>query len=313
MAYTELTQFNSPNHTPGAWARSTYGLTRAVEGITIHWWGDPNQNPTFNNVVNYLCRKGGNTSAHVVATGTGRQVAWIVNAGDVAWHTGNARGNARTIGIELDPRCRDEDYDVGAELIANIWRAYGKVQLYRHSDWIATACPGNYDIDRLRRLAEAKLSGEEEEVKIGAGDNWRSRMNRIHHQLVRNGDMNEEVFKSIQGQDAWKVVESWSDHPESTQLIQDQELGEVARTQDWRGQILNSQKALEETNKKLSELSALPETNEKLQRELEELRAKNALLISKNAEYETKLKEDAEAGEGFLRRIGQLLTKFTKK
>lgn len=156
MSYQELNQYNSPNYTPASQSKAVFGYPRTIDGITIHWWGDPAQNPSFMGVVNWLCRANGGSSAHVVATGTSRQVAWLVNAADVAWHAGNARGNASTIGIECDPRCRAEDYDVVAEVIADIWIAYGrKLPLYPHRYWAQTACPGNYDLNRLQAEAEA--------------------------------------------------------------------------------------------------------------------------------------------------------------
>lgn len=158
MAYNYITNYDSPNFTPAAQAKSVFGYPRSIQGITIHHWGDPNQNPQFTSVRDYLCRSNGNTSAHYVATGTGRQVACIVAPQDVAWHSGNARGNAITIGIECDPRCRDEDYDVVAELVADIRSAYGDVPIYSHNMWTATACPGNYDIDRIDRLSYTKVS-----------------------------------------------------------------------------------------------------------------------------------------------------------
>jgi len=158
MPYNYITNRDSPNFTPGGQSSSVFGMTRVIEGITIHWWGDPNQNPQFDNVVNYLCRGGGNTSAHFVATGTDRKVSCIVSPGDVAWHSGSAWGNARTIGIELDPRARDEDYDVAAELIADIRSAYGDVPIYWHSYFTATACPGVWNADRLDRLSYTKYS-----------------------------------------------------------------------------------------------------------------------------------------------------------
>jgi hypothetical protein len=133
-------------------------MPRVIEGITIHWWGDPAQNPQFQNVVNYLCRAGGNTSAHFVATGTNRQVACIVSPGDAAWHSGNTWGNARTIGIELDPRARPEDYDVAAELVADIRSAYGDVPIYWHSYFTQTTCPGVWDPYKLDELSYTKFS-----------------------------------------------------------------------------------------------------------------------------------------------------------
>lgn len=156
--YTYITNRDSPNFTPGGQSSAVFGMPRVIEGITIHWWGDPNQNPQFDNVVNYLCRAGGNTSAHFVATGTDRKVACIVAPGDVAWHSGSAWGNARTIGIELDPRARDEDYDVAAELVADIRSAYGDVPIYWHSYFTSTACPGVWNPDRLDQLSYTKYS-----------------------------------------------------------------------------------------------------------------------------------------------------------
>lgn len=158
MSYNYITNKDSGNFTPASQSTAVFGMPRVIEGITIHWWGDPNLNPQFDSVVNYLCRSGGNSSAHFVATGTDRKVACIVAPHDVAWHSGSAWGNARTIGIELDPRARDEDYDVAAELIADIRSAYGDVPIYWHSYFQATACPGVWDPYRLDELSYTKFS-----------------------------------------------------------------------------------------------------------------------------------------------------------
>jgi hypothetical protein len=158
MSYNYMTNRDSPNYTPYASVPAVYGMPRVIEGVTLHHWGDPNNNPQFGDVVNYLCRAGGNTSAHYVATGTGRQVACIVDPANVAWHSGSAWGNAKTIGIELDPRARDEDYDVAAELVADIRSAYGDVPIYWHSYFVATACPGAWNAERLDELSYTKYS-----------------------------------------------------------------------------------------------------------------------------------------------------------
>lgn len=147
MAYNEITNRTSPNKWAGG---------NTVKSIVIHWWGDPAQNPTAEGVVNWLCNPASQVSAHFVITGTGRRVWQLVADKDRAWHAMN--GNGSTLGLELDPRCRDVDYDVAAEVIADLWRYYGKLPLQKHSDWVATACPGNYDLGRLQRLAEHKLN-----------------------------------------------------------------------------------------------------------------------------------------------------------
>lgn len=158
MAYNLDTTHDSPNYTPASQSAAVFGQARVIKGITIHWWGDPTQNPQFASIRDYLCRQGGNTSAHYIASGTNRQVACIISPLDVAWHSGNAEGNATTIGIECDPRCRDEDYDVVAELVADIRSAFGDVPIYSHNMWTSTSCPGNYDINRIDQLSYTKYS-----------------------------------------------------------------------------------------------------------------------------------------------------------
>lgn len=151
MAYTFITNRDSPNYTKGRGGSK-------IDKIVIHWWGDPNTNPSYSGVVNWLCNKASGVSAHEVITGTNRQVTCIVNHGDTAWHAGNWNANLTSIGLELDPRCRDEDYDVVAERIADLWKHYGKLPLEPHRKFTATACPGNYDLARLKREAELKLN-----------------------------------------------------------------------------------------------------------------------------------------------------------
>lgn len=151
MAYNEITNRNSPNYTKGRGGNS-------IKSITIHWWGNPATNPSAEGVVNWLCNTASGVSAHFVATGTGRRVWQLVNDSDTAWHAGNWNGNQTSIGIECDPRCRDEDYDVVAELIKDLWRYYGQLPLVPHRDWTSTTCPGSVDLNRLEKLAEAKLN-----------------------------------------------------------------------------------------------------------------------------------------------------------
>lgn len=161
MAYNEITTSNSPNFTQGRGGKS-------ITGITVHWYGDPNQNPQAESVVNWLCNPASQVSANFVATGTGRRVWQIVDDQNTAWHCGNWNGNQTTIGIECDPRARNEDYDVVAELIADLWRYYGEKTLYPHKYWVSTACPGVYDLSRLNRLVKAKLTGVDPNVALTA-------------------------------------------------------------------------------------------------------------------------------------------------
>lgn len=154
MSYKYETQYNSPNYTPKAQTRSVWGRDRIITAIAIHWWGDPNTNPTYEGVIATLCNPSRGASAHYVATGTGRRVACLVSPEDNSWATNSA--NPYTISIECDPRCRNEDYDVVAELIASIRSAYGDLPLVPHRQFVATQCPGNYSLEELDRRARTK-------------------------------------------------------------------------------------------------------------------------------------------------------------
>lgn len=122
----------SPNYTPGRSAK--------VSGITIHWWDSPTNSPTFAGAVNTLCDPAREVSAHFVVE-AGR-MACLVHPDDKAWHA--ISGNTTTIGIECNPRASQEDRDVLVGLIVALWLNYGKVALYPHHHWVATACPGVY-------------------------------------------------------------------------------------------------------------------------------------------------------------------------
>lgn len=152
MSYELITKHDSNNFTPAAQVPRVYGRKRTVESITIHWWGLPEWNATFDGTVSFLCTNTKPTSAHEVIE-AGR-VAVIVAHGDAAWAAGNAAGNATSIHLELNPRASDADYLTAAERIRDIRAEHGKdLPLIPHRDWQATMCPGNYDLARLDRLA----------------------------------------------------------------------------------------------------------------------------------------------------------------
>lgn len=151
MTYELITSWTSPNATPRASVPRVYGRPRTIDAFTIHHWGVDGQ--SHSGVRRYLCRPKGNTSAHeVISAG---QVSVIVDHLDAAWHAGNGQGNATTLGLELRPEATDADYRTAGERIADLWDFYGRKPLRKHSDWKATACPGDYDLARLEREAEA--------------------------------------------------------------------------------------------------------------------------------------------------------------
>lgn len=161
VKYKHITNKNSPNYTPQAQVPAVFGYSRGIDYITIHWWGDPNNKPSFSGVVSWLCNPSAGVSAHEVVTGTGNEVATLVAYQNAAWHAGSSRGNARSVGIECDPRCREVDYQVVAQVVADIWKAYGRIiKLKGHNEWISTRCPGNYNLTKIYNMAHDIYTGK---------------------------------------------------------------------------------------------------------------------------------------------------------
>lgn len=163
MGYRYETQFNSPNYTPASQVLAAYGVQPTKTGATEHWWGAPNTGATYEGVISWLCRPGGNTSAHYVVDGPTRRVACLVSPFDAAWHAGSARGNASTIGVENNPNtaAKASTTDVTSELLADLRdpNAFGDILLYGHNNWNATQCPGHFDINEIDRISYTKQPG----------------------------------------------------------------------------------------------------------------------------------------------------------
>lgn len=124
--------------------------------IVIHYWGVTGQK--HQNVVNYLCRPGGDTSAHYVVS-AGR-VTQLVHDYDRAWHAGSG-GNPRGIGIECRPEMSAGDFETVAKLIAAIRDEWGPLPLSKHNDYMSTSCPGPW----ASQLA--RLSARADEIRSG--------------------------------------------------------------------------------------------------------------------------------------------------
>ena len=168
------------------------------------------------------------------------------------------------------------------------------------------------------RVLEKVNEGSKNVATIQNQSNWKWRFNRLHHQLVRNGDMSDAVFKSIVGQDAWSVVESWSSHAESDKLIQYQVVGEKATKDNWAKQITDLQARVADlgtrpTKQQLDEVKAQAE---KLASDLSVAKTeadtakKEAEVARKEIEAEAKRQE---ALEGDAKGFWAMITKFIRE
>jgi len=141
-------------YTPAARVPATFGRKRTIDGIVIHHWGVLGQR--HDDVVKFFVSGPGTTSAHFVVS-AGR-IDCLVSPLDAAWHSGNAVGNATTIGIECHPEATDEDYATVAELVSFLRATYGPLPLSPHRQWNQTACPGIWDLPRIDRLANGSAA-----------------------------------------------------------------------------------------------------------------------------------------------------------
>lgn len=122
----------------------TPGRTDSIRATVLHWnAGDLTVEGCYNT---WQTRE---ASAHYQVESSGR-IGQLVNDWDTAWHAGNA--NPYTIGIEHANRgdtITEECLEAGAHLVAAVHKKYGlgrpewMVNVYPHSHFMATACPGS--------------------------------------------------------------------------------------------------------------------------------------------------------------------------
>lgn len=166
----------SPNYTPGR--------TQSIKVIVIHWWGEPSAGYTFDGVVNYFMKPSSQVSAHyVVSEG---KIKNLVNPKDTAWHARQA--NPFSIGIEVDPKGSQKTYETVARLVADLRKTYGNLPLKKHSDYVATKCPGSISLRKIEQLTK------EDEVPTLT---TRTDLNRIYKDVLgrdRNTGEGEDVY-----------------------------------------------------------------------------------------------------------------------
>lgn len=116
MAAQKVALVRSPNHT------NANRSIRSIDRIVIHvaegsYWGS----------VRWLANARSHGSSHFIVSRKG-EIAQLVSTSDVAWHAGNSRVNARSIGIEHEGytyrrgSITDAEYHASARLVAYLAR-----------------------------------------------------------------------------------------------------------------------------------------------------------------------------------------------
>lgn len=134
MSIKYETQYNAPAYMAG---RSGHDVT----GIVVHHYGV--MGSTYQGTINTLCAVTASASAHFVIDAD--RVAQLVALSDTAYHADNWPINLCTIGIECPPEATEAQVNTLVQLIAGLYRAYGRVlPLSGHKDHAPTECPGRY-------------------------------------------------------------------------------------------------------------------------------------------------------------------------
>lgn len=130
----------------------------ARKGYTIHWWGGNEQENKHDSIVSYFLAQGEAQVKSVNYVVSDAKITMMVPPEMVAWCSGP--GNATTVSIECEPGLSDEGYKKLAWLIKSLQAKFpGSDAIYRHKDWMATACPGTIDIERIKRDVSGATAG----------------------------------------------------------------------------------------------------------------------------------------------------------
>lgn len=132
------------------------GQKYTIKHVTIHWWGKPS-GQSFDGIVNHLCNKAEEVSAHYVISAT--RVAQIVDEADSSWANGNRVSNFESVTVECDPNDVLGTLPVLVALLADIFKRHGVLPVYSHDHWTDTECCGDYK-PHLPAVVEAATGGD---------------------------------------------------------------------------------------------------------------------------------------------------------
>lgn len=134
MPHIDITEFDSPNCS----ARNA-----TISHCIVH-----NTDGSFDSSVSWLCNPRSQVSAHIVIGRDGK-VACLVDMGRKAWHAGNSRINACSIGIEIVATNNQRGMTGAQEEVLKKWikwiQARYKVptkNIMPHRWVSSTSCPG---------------------------------------------------------------------------------------------------------------------------------------------------------------------------
>jgi hypothetical protein len=157
-------------------------------------------------------------------------------------------------------------------------------------------------------ITNSPVKKEDSGVKIGSGDNWYNRLNKLHHQ-VRGRELGRPVFNSFVGQDTLRYIEILSDDKEADTVQNWQNVGKTAVNDKWDQQIYGLQDVVKAKDK---ELAALKKAIADDKIEDAKVLAKLAKLEAQSDKAEADAKEHEKVKSGFIDALLDIFNKFKK-
>ena len=283
-----------------------YAARYARTGVTVHWWGDGTGANNHDNIVNYILgqAQAGNKSANYVVSDV--KITELVSPDNVAWCSGP--GNPTTISIEFQPTLSDEGYKRGGWLIAELERRYGrKLNLFKHSQWQSTACPGTIDLNRLRAEADKQAGGTAPVPVQTSGGN----------EVITTADQAIKMYKMLRpnGNPSQGEIDSTAGRRTFAGFLNDAQAEIAARDAGLRNQsaqIASLTQTVQTLTAQAEELSKRPtlENFNAMQGTIQQCQVNAAELKKQNDALQAEKAADQASGDTFLRHLGQLIKKY---
>lgn len=232
-----------------------------------------------------------------------------VQEADTAWHAGNLDVNRKSIGIEHrgapNMPIDDGTYEESARLIANICQRHGKrFPLRRHSEFVATACPGTLDLNRLNARVDQLLSGSTPQQ---GDDDVITNQDRDHIR-VGNSEIKGWDFNAVHtGQYDQREMQAWTG--KSWRQFYGEAWNEGGAWREARNAKLAGYDALA---KQVNELKANP-TKAELQAVADQLKASQAKVAELEAKVPTGNPDSIVVSRGFFNGLFDKIKSFIGK
>lgn len=162
---------------------------------------------------------------------------------EVAWHAGNYAMNQRSIGIEHDAtttkNATEKTYQTAGELLADICKRNNipldREHIIKHSEVVATSCPGTLDVDKI--IAIAKGLNVSEDIPTSVEDKFQLKEIARYNKYWTYEELIEDWVKLVKEledertakEDYKKKMEAYKETCES-QAEQIAELGEEIKS-----------------------------------------------------------------------------------